>query len=86
MLKTYAYRMMVVEHPALPDAEGEEWLPSIWGLFAVLVYNLHSAVARIDLLQGHYGGQSPKPTTLLVSCGPILDAKKILESYRSSGC
>ena len=84
MLMTYAHRLMVMEHPILPAAEGEEWLPSIWRLYAVSVYNLHSAVTWVDLFQGHYGGRSPKPTTLLVSCGPTLDAKSILESYRSS--
>ena len=84
MLMTYAHRMMVVEHPILPAAEGEDWLPSIWRLYAILVYNLHSAVTWVDLYQGHYGGRSPKPTTLLVSCGPTLDANKILESYRST--
>ena len=75
MLMTYAHRLMVVELPAMATQEGEERFPSIWKLFAITVYNrIHGAVACIDLLQGHFGGQSPESTSLLVSSGPPLDA------------
>lgn len=65
------HRMMVIEHPAEPEASDESWLPSIWRLKSVKLLAQHPAVQHLRVLQGLFGGLSPKPTSLLLLVGDL---------------
>ena len=73
---------MVLEHPAEPQCPAEDWLASIWRLFATRVFENCSHVQKVLIYQGYYGSKSPKPTNLLVCMGDQLDAADILRGSR----
>ena len=62
-------RFMVVEHPECPSGRHETWMASIWKMFIVRTFMTHDDVHCVSVLQGRFGGESPKPTTLMVACG-----------------
>ena len=74
-------RMMVVEHPAEATGSEEGWLASIWKLYCVRQLAAHQDVQQIEILQGRFGGKSPKPTTLLVLCGRHID---VVEHFKQA--
>ena len=57
----------ILEHPA--DLGDGLNAPSIWRLSVVLFFLRFTCCEKVDLLQGHYGGLTPKPTSLLVAHG-----------------
>jgi len=77
-------RLMVVEHPAQPDLPQEAWMASIWKLFVVRQLAAHWDVTQITIYQGRYGGRSPKPTSLLIACGPALDLAGHVKEFETS--
>lgn len=77
-------RLMVVEHPAQPDLPQEAWMASIWKLFVVRQLAAHWDVTQITIYQGRYGGRSPKPTSLLIACGPGLDLAGHFKEFETS--
>ena len=84
MLEVIAQNLfMILEHPAEPTAEGEQWLASIWKLFATKAFMNNGNIQRILLYQGHYGSKSPKPTCLLACVGHELCAQSILWGCRT---
>ena len=74
------HRVMVVEHPAEPGASDETWMASIWRLLVTRILAAHPASHSVTVLQGRYGGASPKPTQLLVAAGDI-QVEHILKQY-----
>eukprot|EP00434_Breviolum_minutum_P030641 symbB.v1.2.027095.t1/scaffold2753.1/size71542/7 len=78
-------RYAFLEHPA-PSGERHGILPpSIWRLPSMLLLLRHPACVTIPILQGLYGGASPKPTWLLLACPPRQQdlVKNILEVGRT---
>ena len=73
---------MVLEHPAEPQRPSEDWLASIWRLFATRVFNHCSHLQKVLVYQGYYGSKSPKPTNLLICIGDKLNAAAILHESR----
>ena len=73
---------MVLEHPAEPQSPSEDWLASIWRLFATRVFNHCSHLQKVLVYQGYYGSKSPKPTNLLICIGDKLNAAAILHESR----
>jgi len=71
-------RLGILEHPALP---AQNWLPSIWRLHALDILASHSRVHAHTILQGRYGGHSPKPTTLMIFSYERQAAADILEQF-----
>ena len=76
-------RFAMVEHPSASDRPEEQWLASIWKLFMTKVLLDSDFVVRADILQGWYGAKSPKPTSLLFTLGPQIDAPHILREMRT---
>ena len=79
-------RFMVVEHPECPSGRHETWMASIWKMFIVRTFMTHDDVHCVSVLQGRFGGESPKPTTLMVACGGDIDAQAVLDTYASGDC
>lgn len=78
-----AARLAVLEHPATPDGEQEEYLPSIWRLWVTKTLANHGAVQLVTVFQGFYHGLSPKPTNLLIAAGPKINAQEFLDAKRT---
>lgn len=78
-----AARLAVIEHPATPDGEQEEYLPSIWRLWVTKTLANHGAVQLVTVFQGYYHGLSPKPTNLLIAAGPKINAQEFLDAKRT---
>ena len=76
-------RFAMVEHPSASDRPEEQWLASIWKLFMTKVLLDNDFVVRADILQGWYGAKSPKPTSLLFTLGPQINAPHILREMRT---
>ena len=76
-------RFMAIEHPACPDGQGDEWLPSIWRLYLLRALAECETAQLVRISQGLFDGLSPKPTTLLVACGNEIDALHFLEQYQT---
>ena len=69
----------ILEHPAASAVRHGRLPPSIWRLQIVKLLLRHPGIHQLDLLQGHYGGQSPKPTSLLLVCpASMLERVKML--------
>ena len=77
-------RFAMIEHPACPSDEGERWIASIWRLYVVQVLQNHPWVQCVNIMQGHYGAKSPKPTTLLFAIGRDIDVSRELLERRTS--
>ena len=71
-------RLGILEHPAPP---AQSWLPSIWRLHALDILASHRRVHAHTILQGRYGGHSPKPTTLMIFSYERQAAADILEQF-----
>ena len=61
-------------------------MASIWKMFIVRTFMTHDDVHCVSVLQGRFGGESPKPTTLMVACGGDIDAQAVLDTYASGDC
>ncbi len=77
------HRLLVLEHPEEPDQDDQLWIASIWRLFVTMAMESHPHVHRAAIYQGFYGGHSPKPTCLLVCCGPKVKVDEILFAART---
>ena len=77
------HRLMVLEHPEEPDQEDQRWIASIWRLFVTVAIECNPHVHRSAIYQGFYGGLSPKPTSLMVCCGPKVKVEEILFAART---
>ena len=71
----------VIEHPAEVGLEPND--PSIWKLDVVAFFLRFSNVKKIRVLQGHYGGATPKATDLLILNGGS-DPEQILVQSRTT--
>ena len=71
----------ILEHPA--DLGDSLNAPSIWRLSVILYFLRFTCCEKVDLLQGHYGGLTPKPTTLLVAHGAE-DSSHFLQQLRTT--
>ena len=80
---TVLHRLMVIEHPAEPDAADEHWLASIWRLKAMQILERHPSTQLVRLLQGRFGGKSPKPTHLMIVAGD-LPVSEILHRFATT--
>ena len=77
-------RFMLVEHPECPSGRHEDWMASIWKLFVVRSFLQHRDVRLLSVLQGRYGGLSPKPTSLMVLYGGKFDVHRHMEACTTS--
>lgn len=82
-LMTALHKVMVLEHPAEPDSAGEDWMASIWRLAATRIMESHPMVRLLTVLQGKFGGASPKPTQLLVVAGDV-DVDSIMQEFATT--
>ena len=73
-----------MEHPASPSQPHESWMASIWKMYITRCLRNHPDVIQVEILQGRYGGLSPKPTSLLILCGAGIDAQSHLETFATS--
>ena len=62
------HRVMFIEHPAEPSQPTEAWLPSIWRLKVMRIMAVHPEVQEIEIFQGHFKGNGPKPTKIPCGC------------------
>ena len=76
-------RFMAIEHPACPDGQGDDWLPSIWRLYLLRALAECDFAQLVSISLGLFDGLSPKPTTLLVACGNEINALHFLEQYQT---
>ena len=77
-------RFMLVEHPECPSGRREDWMGAIWKLFVVRCFLQHRDVRLLSVLQGRYGGLSPKPTSLMVLYGGKFDIQRHMEKHTTS--
>lgn len=77
-------RFAMIEHPATPSDPSERWLASIWKLYIVEAVRKHPWVQTVTVFQGHYGSKSPKPTTLMFSCGSGISVEALLKQCRTT--
>ena len=75
-------KFAMVEHPATPSNDDEQWLPSIWRLLINRYLRCHPGVRTALIFQGHFGAKSPKPTMLMFACGDKLPVENILFENR----
>ena len=75
----------VLEHPAASAVRHGRLPPSIWRLQIVQLLLRHPGIHQLDILQGLYGGKSPKPTTLMLVCpaGMLDRVKWLFEAGRT---
>ena len=78
-----ARRFMLVEHPACPEGENTEWLPSIWKLYLVRALIGCKHAQHFNIYQGYFQGISPKPTGLLVICGTAINAQEEIQKFQT---
>ena len=71
-------RLAVMEHP---EPSSEDWVASSWKLHATQLLLSHPFIEVYSILQGRYGGISPKPTRLLISSDSKSDVQQILDSF-----
>ena len=69
----------LIEHPATPR---EEEAASLWRLPAVKALLRHERVQLVTVLQGLYGGKSPKPTSFLLA-NAVDNPEEVLAAGRS---
>ena len=84
LLMTFQMKFMMIEHPSPSPREEDFWLASIWKLFATKVYQTHPYVWLVEVMQGHFGSKSPKPTSLLFTCGPDGSPQKFLDAAKTT--
>jgi len=72
-------QLALLEHPATLELLTEGWLSSMWRLWVTKV----GAVQLTKVYQGYYNGLSPKPTNLLISIGPDINAQEFLDARRA---
>ena len=77
------HRVMFIEHPAEPSQPTEAWLPSICRLKVMRIMAVHPGVQEIEIFQGHFKGNSPKPTKFLAVAGD-LDIRALVYSHACS--
>ena len=76
-------RLMLIEHPEEPDQQDQQWIASIWRLYVTRALANHPYIHRAAIFQGHFGARSPKPTSLLVCCGPKVNVDAVLLGART---
>ena len=77
-------RFAMIEHPATPSDPSERWLASIWKFYIVEAVRKHPWVQTVTVFQGRYGSKSPKPTTLMFSCGSGISVEALLKQCRTT--
>ena len=78
----YMKRFGIMDHPSTSDQDAHAWLASVWQVALVRMLINHPAAQCIRVLQGFYEGESPKPTTLLVSCGRDIPVQEFFDNRR----
>ena len=81
LLMMRAQRTAVLEHPGLPR---EAWMPSIWRLHAIALLTQHPRIQIHHILQGKFGGHSPKPTSLMIVSPNHAEMDRILKKFGTS--
>ena len=71
-------RLAVMEHP---EEGADDWVASSWKLHATKLLSGHPRIEVFSILQGRYGGVSPKPTKLLISADDRNTSQRVLESF-----
>ena len=71
----------ILEHPS--DISRDVNRPSIWRLEIIQFYLRFAQCEMVDILQGFYGGLTPKPTTLFIINGAP-DNASLLYTLRTS--